>query len=69
MKLQQKVQYKLKNFLYDQERKKSNKPIKTTESNVQDSSTTKVKSALNEIDEYIGEKMQHMSLPKMKKNE
>lgn len=70
MRLHEKMQFKLKNFIYDQGRKHISKQstsetgLTTTPQN-----TSKVMGTLEEMDEYIGEKMKNLKLPKMKKGE
>ena len=70
MRLHEKLQYKLRNFIYEQERRKpkESKSVNSDPIGVnQEGIKGKLSSALDEMDGYLEEKLQGIQLPKFKR--
>lgn len=73
MKLHEKLQYKLRNYLYEQEQRKNHYTHNHTKQSKEYSKNKGEKQtfldAISEIDEYIGEQLKGSKLPKFHKDE
>lgn len=72
MRIQEKLQYKLRNFLYEKDRerlsKKQNKGIGKQENSSQGQESKGVSGMLEEMDEYLGEKFKSFDIRNKKSN-
>lgn len=73
MKLHEKLQYKLRNYVYEQQRKKivqpKGSPKKSSHHKDEAERKGKLLGAIDEMDSYIGEKIKGINIPKLNKHE